>query len=448
MTIERTTLKLAILHAIILVIAICLRLYFVNNITWIARSDTRDFHEYALNLLSGKGFLCDWHEHPAWQGFVSRQVHAPGYPLLLAAIYKITGFNKDVYLNSPMARQVPARAPLIAAGFNPIYPLYFNILLDAISMICLVLLCRHRGLYKESVIAQLLYLPFVFWTPILIAETAFITCFISFITICSIYEELSSYLLSFMKGLILGAAFMIKPIAVTLIPIVLVQFLKVRTLKAMLHGVVIAVPIALVVLFMFYRSYTYYGEYFYISTGGQHLADNSFSVDKNSEYVALANKLGRVPNESEVNTYFYGRVRQIIAEDPWVGIKAYFRNMIGLFSLKPPWNMQWIWNAGFFYSESARNLHMMLFNWNYLIYPLGIIGFIIYFRMFPYASIAIMSFLVIQPASGYGTYRYFAPIAALFPLYGAALIGKIPAWMAIQRTAQARSGEILHATNN
>ena len=72
--------------------AAALRLAYVSIAPGAAPQDTPDYDEIARNLLAGAGFV----SHENWFGHPVRSWRAPGYPLMLAAVYGVGGDHQAV----------------------------------------------------------------------------------------------------------------------------------------------------------------------------------------------------------------------------------------------------------------------------------------------------------------------------------------------------------------
>ena len=69
--------------------AAALRILYVSAAPEAPPQDTPDYDEIARNLLAGQGFV----SHENWFGHPVRSWRAPGYPLMLAAVYGVAGFD-------------------------------------------------------------------------------------------------------------------------------------------------------------------------------------------------------------------------------------------------------------------------------------------------------------------------------------------------------------------
>lgn len=401
-----------------------LRWYFVSNGQWYARSDTRDFHEYALNLLSGRGFVNYWHEMPEWQGFVSRQMHMPGYPLLLAAVYSLTGFDREMYVQSLMGQHHPGPAPLLPAGFNPLYAGVANIVLDMFTMAGLVMLgCRYFST-RTAFLAQCLYTFYVMWTPQLVSESLFISAFVMTLALLPSGEQQGAPGQWLAAGLCLGIALLTKPIGIVIPAAVVLLNIRRLSRATLLRLFLFLAPGAVALGSLLLRSYLLYGRPFIIANGALAIAANTLGFNYSSDFLALKERLGRMPNELEMYNHYNHLARDFVLNNPGRAFLIYLRNFVDLWTLKPGWLEQWLWGAVYQEVPEVRDWHQTLFYLNYLTYPLGVWGLIFRGRKTVLVSLTILLFFLVHPAVSTGTFRYMAPVATLFILFAAAALDR------------------------
>ncbi len=416
-------------HAAIFILAFWVRLHFVQQVDWFAVSDTRDFHEYALNLLRGEGFVNYWNESSAREGFVSRQMHSVGYPLFLAGAYYITGFDAERYANSPMPHQQLGAAPWPAEGFNPHAILKIQIILDLITMTGLILMATRLFGFPAAVLTQLFYTFYVSWTPQLISETLFISLFISAITLLVFNSDFQSRRRTALFSLIAVLAVMTKPIAIILYAFPALWFLRQPSRTHAIRVMAMGLPLLLFVSVMFARSYHYYGHAFISSTGAQHVATHNYGFDWVEEHERIRETLGRVPNEWELMNHFRTLKKRVDREEPLRAVRIYFQSMRQMFSWEPDWHMHWLWRANYHQSPEAAQQHQILFALSLFAYPLGLFGMIILCRRAWIPATACILFLLLHAAVSPGHHRYMAPVNVLFILFSAALLTTAGQWM-------------------
>lgn len=419
-----------ITHGLILALAILLRLHFVLHAEWHARSDTRNFHEYACNVLSGKGWANYWFEDPRLAGSVYRQYHAPAYPLLLTGIYWLTGFDKEAYLNSPMAQSLSGAQPWPAIGFNPLYAYLFNILLDVVMIWSLTLLAYHYFNAWCAFGVQIIASLNVMWTPILISESLFNAVFALGLWALGTNTELRNLSKNILFSVALLLAVMTKPMGIVLA--------GGAGLLLLIHGhwrriptlALLVIPVMLYVGFMFWNSERVYGHAFFMSNRGEALANNTLVTELHVQryeeaYGPLKQELNRMPYEWEVNERFQKIFWERIQEKPSLLAENYMRNFTSLFQLKPDWWLgQWTWLATYHKSPEVGRWHQRLFRIHYLTYPLGFIGLFWFFRKSPVPATCAILFVLLHAAVTFGHFRYMAPAAMILGWYTGIVIGK------------------------
>ena len=410
------------LQLIIVLFAIILRLVFNTTAQWQPRSDTRDFHEYALSFLSGRGWVNYWMEHPTWNGFVIRQFHAPGYSVFLAAIYYVTGFDEEKYTRSMLSKAINGYYPWHAVGFTPRYVYLAQVGLEIISLILLGRIAARLFGLRASLLTQCIFALLVVWTPNLIAETLFNTLFISAAYLMVENADFSNRRRNILLALVLAAGISVKMIGI--VPIMLMGLMSLwkPSFKKFVRVALIMIPTLLYLGGMAYRAYSLYGHPFIISTGGQHIAENTYGIDRTVEYVKMKAQLGRIPNEYETMTHYIQMTKQLIREQPGVAVRAYFKNLVDLCTLEPDWNTGWIWSVAWHDQPAIARLHRFLFSINYIIYPFGALGILMLWRRAPLIALLFLCFMTVHPAVSAGTYRYMAPaVCLLVPFAGGAL---------------------------
>lgn len=410
---------------IVIIGALLLRVLFNTTAQWVPRSDTRDFHEYALNFLSGKGWVNYWQEHPAWSGFVLRQFHAPGFPMFLAMVYGTTGFDRDAYTSSRLGQAIPGYYPWPVQGFHPRYAYLAQIALDMITLILLGRLARIHFGPGAALATQVLFGLYVVWAPNLIAECLFNTLFVSAAYLLTVNLDFTDRRKNIILALVLAAGLAVKMIGVVPIAATGLVALYKTSPRKLMRVALILIPSVLYLGGMAYRAYHYYGHPFIISTGGQHIMQTTFAVDRTEAYLGLKERLGRIPNEYEVMENGIRISKELAQQYPFRTVRLYFVNIVDLFSLKPDWNTEWIWGAAWPDHPFVRFLHQACFKVSYVIYPFALVGLILFWRKSPILALIIVIFLLVHPAVSKGTFRYMAPVACLFTVYAGAALGRL-----------------------
>jgi hypothetical protein len=413
------------LQVAIVLLALALRLLFNTTANWIPRSDSRDFHEYALTFLTGRGWVNYWMEHPAWNGFTIRQFHAPGYSAFLVAIYAATGFDGEAYMRSPLSKAINGYYPWPAVGFNPRFAYLAQVGLDLISLWLLGRMARRFFGNRAALITQLIFAFFVVWTPQLIAECLYNTLFVAAMYLLVENPDFNQRRKNIVLSLVLAAGLSVKMIGVVPVMIIGLMWLRKPSFAKGVRIALVLIPTMLYLGGMAYRAYALYGHPFIISTGGQHIAENTYKIDRTVEYLKMKQEMGRIPNEYETMSHYVAMSKRLIREQPMVAFRAYFVNLVDLCSLEPDWNTTWIWSVAWHDRPSLSAFHQFLFKVNYIIYPLGALGLILFWRRAPLIAGMTVFFLLFHPLVSYGNYRYLAPAVCLAVVFAGAAIDRL-----------------------
>lgn len=409
----------------IFLLALVLRLIFNTTAHWIPRSDTRDFHEYALTFLSGRGWVNYWMEHPAWNGFIIRQFHAPGYSAFLVGIYALTGFDREAYMRSALSKAINGYYPWPAIGFNPRYAYLAQVGLELLAMWLVGRMARKFFSERAAIITLVLYAFYVVWTPQLIAETLYNTLFVAAVYLLVENPSFLQWRKNILLGLALAAGISVKMIGIVPVLVVGLVALKEPSIKKFIRVGLIMIPTALYLGGMAYRAYSYYGHPFIISTGGQHIAENTYGVDRTAEYLKMKEQMGRIPNEYETMAHYVAMTKKLIREQPMKAVFHYFKNMVELCSLKPDWNTTWVWSVAWHDQPGIASLHRLCFALNYLVYPLAALGLFLLWRKARIPALMVLVFMLVHPAVSYGNYRYLAPAVCLFILFAGGALERL-----------------------
>lgn len=435
------------LHLVIALAAVLLRIYFVAHAQWYARSDTRNFHEYACNFLSGKEWANFWFEDPRYAGFEYRQYHAPAYPMLLTAIYAISGFDKEAYLKSPMATVMSGAHPWRAVGFNPRYAYAANIAMDMLTMWFLVMLAYHYFNAAAAFGVQLVSALSVMWTPMLISESMFNCMFAWTLWAAATNPEFTNVRRNILFSLAILLAVMTKPIGVVLGGAAVLPLLWRGKWRRLITLAGLGVPVLLYIAFMFWNSHRLYGRAYFMANRGEALAANTYLpevyVPYEQSYGWLKENLGRIPKDWEVNDRYMEVIKQKFSENPSLMVRNYLRNLTSLFSLKPDWWLeQWTWPATYYFAPEARAWHQRLFKMHYLTYPLGILGLLLLGRRTPTVAWTMVLFVLLHAYATWGHFRYMAPGALILGWYAGVMLSRAPAlWRALPQPADGRSAQ-------
>src|SRR5204863_1408969 len=127
------------LELAVIVCALLLRLVLISAATWYPISDTRDYHDFAYSLAHGQGYRQIYNgETHVFTGFTFYAFREPGYPVFLAILYSLL-------------------------GWNPFWAYVSNVVFDTITLICILLLAKRLLKPPIPLIAGLLWAINVVW---------------------------------------------------------------------------------------------------------------------------------------------------------------------------------------------------------------------------------------------------------------------------------------------
>lgn len=353
---------------IIFLIAIILRSWIISTTTFIPASDQRDYHVLAKNLYDGEGYIQIYiGESPQFHGMTFRAYRMPGYPVLLAGFYKLF-------------------------GPNPKFALWLNLIFDLGSLVLIFLIMRFFG---GGLIAPLLFALTPIWTPLLMTESLFTSLFLLLLYLILVQGK------DLLAGVILAFSVMVKPIAISVLPFLLVRK---RT-------VLLLAPLFIVLTAWNIRNYNIFNRPVFLSTNfGSHNAQD-FGIDKMTEIVKLREQgLGEV----EINNQLTNQIKSKIKEDPKIALSVYLARLKQLFSTKPPSELRsLLWKDGLKYPKVSK---VILGSMPYL-YLLALISLPVCFYKNPKPTLILfgcaLSFILLHPLVSHGNIRFFAPI---FPI--------------------------------
>lgn len=374
----------------IALLALVLRCVIVYSADWRARSDAKDYHELAINLMEGNGYVNYFNEHPAYEGFVQRAYRPPGYPFLLAAIY-------------------------ILFHFNPQTAMLVNVLCEMLTLILLYKLASYYMGKKIALIPAVAYALCPTWTANLMTESSFTLMFVAAIYMLVQRRWLNSMALSSVLGGIICFAIMLKPIGVVLFIPVGVELLKSRSLKLVRYIIPVCLFTLIYLTVWVGRNYRLYHTVMLTSNANQHIAA-SYGIDHVQIMTALRNTYQRVPNEAELNNYIGGLIKTAKEATPGLAARVYLQHFRGLFDLHPAWELNdWLWPEIFRKHPHVCAGHRFLYKIHYILYPLGFFGFVVLClskRCIPIITV-IAAFLLLHPLVSPGNIRFMAPMVPL-----------------------------------
>jgi hypothetical protein len=390
-------------------LALGLRLWLVSHATWLPVSDTRDYHELAASLASGRGYVQIYEgELPEYRGLTFQAFRMPGYPALLAILYSVFGWDHRV-------------------GFAA------NVACDLGTQLLVLLLARRLLHPAAGLAAQALVATHVVWTPSLMTESLFTFLFTALVSMVAFRRAAVSATSAVGFGLLLAGAFFVRPIAVAVLPAACAQALGVRPgRRSALLVVLMLVPLTLGVTAWTMRNHARLGDAVLLTTNlGPHNA-RTLGIDRARVVEEIRRQGG---DETEINDALLAEVGQIVRERPAWAAMRYLRRGLELFSLGRPWEVRALLSTRTFASPGtsvwAQRVYTVLLVQYYVTYPLALAGAILLVRARrPLHGVwtIVASFVLTHALVSYGNFRLAAPLYPLLCLFAGHGIARLGAW--------------------
>jgi len=383
----------------ILAFAVILRVAIVTHTTWYAVADTRDYHAFAYNLIVEGEYKHEYHgEQEEYRGFTFYAFRLPGYPVFLAAIYCIFGWNQY-------------------------YAYLANIVCDTVSAILVMLTTRRLFGRSEALVAGGLFAVHVLWTPILMTECLFTALFLMLVFLVVIGAQTRSTGHALLFGCILTAAFFVRPIAIAVVPVVVFHIFRSKRLThSSLLYICMLLPLGFCVTLWTFRNYQRLGEFVPASTNlGFHNA-RDFGI--NTAFMVMALRTEGM-NEAQIDRILRKSVIALALDRPLTSIRIYSERIFNLFSLDPAWEVENAMRRGLKGPNASRlieALYRKLCLQYYFTYPLALGGVaILLVRRRPLHGIGVLvgSYTLLQSLLSPNNIRFAAPLYPLFCLFGA-----------------------------
>lgn len=389
--------KLGKPELLVLGAALALRLLLVQHATWWPISDSRDYHALARSLAEGRGYQQVYEgETTVYQGMVFRAYRMPGYPLALAAIYSV-------------------------AGWEPAWAYLANVVFE-MGTLCLVLWLGQRLFDRRTALVALaLAALHVIWTPSLMTESLFTLLFTGLLAAALVDDDTEDRrpigqgaVLGL--GVLLAAAVFVRPIAVVaLVPLLLRIRHAASGWRRWSLALALCVPLALTVGAWTARNARVVGAPVLLSTNfGAHNAE-AFGVD-HAEVVtqARARGLGEAGVDQRLRDEILGQVRS----DPAAAVAVYFLRIVRLLTVEKAWEtelLQELTFAGANGSPAVEVLYRALYGQYFFVYPLALFGLALLARAGRPGRIAwsLAAFAALHAAVSDSNIRFAAP---LYPL--------------------------------
>lgn len=392
----------------ILIAALILRLVLVFHSTWYPVSDTRDYHDFAYSLLHYSRYQQQYQGRSVeYLGLTFYAYRMPGYPLFLAMIYGVF-------------------------GWDPLHAQLGNVALELATAWFLYLIGR-RTLGNSTALMSLgLFALHVLWTPSLMTESLFTALFAG-ITLLLVYEVPRRSLVHALGvGVVLALATFVRPIAVSFIPFMLYEIWRGK--YAYRHGAALLLPLLLAIGGWSYRNYRIFDQVVLLSTNfGPHNAE-SFGLDKENIVLRLREQGS---NMAQINNTLIYQIVQHVRASPISAVRLYLGRIAGLFSLDNPpavvrallWEHTFIGPSG---TPFINSLFRILYGQYYLTYPMGILGGIwaSLRRRIPRILWAVpVTYILLHAFVSEGHIRFAAPLYPFICLFGAYGMNRLLKWV-------------------
>ena len=385
----------------LLALALALRLTLVTQATWLPVSDTRDYHDLARSLATGRGYVQVYDgERPEYRGLVFHAFRMPGYPAFLAVLYSIFGWNSLVGFAANVGAELLTQLLVLGLGRRLLDP-------------------------TASLLAQALVATHVVWTPSLMTESLFTLLFTALVAMVALGRALASPAGAAGFGVLLAVAVFVRPIGVAALP---AAWLAARRVRPPARRIALALgmvaPLALGLGAWTLRNHERLGTAVVLTTNlGAHNAP-FFGIDR-AQVVAEARRQGL--NEAEINAALVREIGRTVADAPaWAGV-LYVRRAVDLFSLGRPWEVRALLATRTFASppssgepSAAGLLYGALLFQYYLTYPLALAGAVLLARARrPLSGVwtILGGYVLLHAVVSDGNFRLAAPLYPVFCLF-------------------------------
>jgi len=385
-----------------------LRIALALSIKPVLASDSLEYHQYSENLVK---------EHRYYIIYMGRQAHLrghifysfrpPGYPFLVATIYKLTGIR-------------PRVVSLVQA------------FMDFCSSIFIFLLARNwlkpRNAFWAFSAAQAHFL----YVPMLLSETLFLFLFtFSLWIFCS--RRTDKWLWMILNGLCWGWLILTKPEKVIFVPLLSGYFIwKNYSRNGLFKGLAWLAIMSAVIAPWLWREKQVHGQWVWISSrGGRTFFEGNYLPIEMSKVYATAQKAKL--DELEMDRLFYKVSFEYLKAHPLQYFKAGIKRAYLLFDLRTTnWLAQTLFlpmlGSGTWPRQILTYISLMVFNFYRLVIICGVAGAILSWRRLRELALiyAIPVLLVIFHFAVFiGASRYLVPAFPSICIFFALLIEKI-----------------------
>jgi hypothetical protein len=390
----------------------------VAQATWIPISDTRDYHDLARSLASGRGYVQVYEgERPEYRGLAFHAFRMPGYPAFLAALYT-------------------------AFGWDPWVGYLANVACELVTQLLVLGLGRRLLDPAASVAAQALFATHVVWTPSLMTESLFTLLFTG-LALMVVARATARPGGAATFGLLLALAVFVRPIAVAALPAACRAAWRAKPRRRAALLLLLVLPLGLALAAWTARNHQRLGATVILTTNlGAHNAP-FFGVDR-ARVVEDARRRGLT--EAGINEALLDEIARTVARSPAWAPVLYARRVVDLFSLGRPWEVRALLAPRTFAppagSAVAHGVYGALLFQYYLTYPLALGGAILLAReRRPLRGVFMLvaSYALAHGVVSDGNFRLAAPLYPLLCLFAGHAIARLLAWRGVAGRPARRS---------
>ena len=304
-------LRLLILFAISFLFRVA---YFALDIP-VPEQDTQDYQELACNLIEGKGYV----SQENWFGFPMYSWRPPVYPIFLAAIYFLFGFDNTVVV-------------------------LVQCLLGAMSVIilwCIITRVSARAGWIAAVFMSI-YEPLVSVCSEVMSETLF--TFLVLLALWALGSKQRKFFLLALGGIAVGLCALTRPVGVLLLPsYVLVVYWQVG--RSGWASIVYVITASILVITPWtLRNYQVHGAFVPLSTHGGFIVAQSNNMEpawrKDRGWGIPKSVFLSMPTEIERDRYWWKKGLSFIREYPLVYARLIFERLLRFFYFfRPSYNL-------------------------------------------------------------------------------------------------------------
>ena len=293
--------------------SLAIRIVLAAAVKPVLLSDARDYHELARSLMEGRGYVQVYEgETQAFNGFTFRAFRSPGYPVILAGLYKVFGRHPGVYLG-------------------------LNIVADEVTQVCALLIAAYLFGAGPALLVQILLAIHVLWTLNPMTEAVHAAMIALLALLLVVRAPLKSWAGALGFGVLAAAALFIRPITLCVFPVLVWRYLWCNPSWRRLPLIGLAVlPSVLGVTAWAVRNHRLLGQYVLFTTNFGHHNALAYGIPPDE---AFAHFRQQGLNEAEIDRELTRLEWNLVKANPSGWAWLWCKRVRGLFSLAPPWEV-------------------------------------------------------------------------------------------------------------